>query len=199
MKRLFDISVAVAGLIIFLPLLLVVAALIKFDSVGPVLFRQERIGKGFRPFDIYKFRTMVPDASRRGGPITFGLDPRITRVGRLLRSTKIDELPQLINVIIGDMSLVGPRPEVKQYVDLFRTDYEEILKVRPGITDLASLKYRSEAELLGQSDNPNAEYLVRVMPDKIKLAKEYIQRSSFIFDLKVIFRTVLQIFQCRSV
>src|SRR2546428_688896 len=153
MKRAFDIVVSVVGLILLGPLLLLIGMLIKLDSPGPVFFRQERIGKGFRPFLIYKLRTMVQNAPQTGAPITSGNDPRITAVGRFLRKTKIDELPQLINVLNGDMSLVGPRPEIRQYVDAYRQDYEEILTVRPGITDLASLKYRDEAILLGQSSD----------------------------------------------
>jgi len=194
-KQAFDIVVAFVGLLFLLPLLLLVALLIKIDSRGPVFFRQERIGRDFRPFLIYKFRTMVQDASRKGGSITFGLDPRITRVGRLLRKTKIDELPQLINVLRGEMSFVGPRPEVWQYVELFRQDYEEILKVLPGITDLASLRYRHEAEILGRSENPEDEYVRRVLPEKIRLAKEYVRRSSLLFDVTIIFKTILTLFQ----
>jgi lipopolysaccharide/colanic/teichoic acid biosynthesis glycosyltransferase len=197
MKRGFDIVASMIGLICFLPLLLLLAILIKLDSTGPVFFKQERIGKGFRPFLIYKFRTMVKDAPALGSPITFGNDSRITRAGRILRKVKLDELPQLINVLKGDMSFVGPRPEVHQYVEVYRADYAEILAVRPGITDLASLKYRDEAAILGQSETPEAEYVRRVLPDKIKLAKEYIQRSSLIFDLSVIWRTVFKIFDFR--
>jgi len=193
MKRLFDISVAIVGLIFFLPLLLVVAIVIKLDSVGPVLFRQRRMGKDFKPFEIYKFRTMVQDAPQKGGRITFGEDPRITRVGRVLRRAKIDELPQVINVLKGDMSLVGPRPEVPEFVELFRADYEEILTVRPGITDLASLKYRNEADILARSENPEKEYVTRVLPEKISLAREYIRESSFLFDLKIILRTLRRV------
>lgn len=190
MKRLFDIIVALTGLILLSPLFVLVAALIKLDSTGPVFFRQERIGKGFRPFNILKFRTMVHDAQKRGGLITAGNDPRITRAGIFLRKTKIDELPQLINVLKGDMSFVGPRPEVRQFVELFRKDYEEILKVRPGVTDIASLKYQNEAKILGQFSNPQEEYVRSVLPDKIRLAKEYIQRSSLFFDLRLMLRTV---------
>ena len=153
-KRAFDILVSVAGLIVLLPLLLLVATAIKLDSSGPVFFRQWRVGRKFRRFGIYKFRTMIDDAFDRGLPITVGRDSRITRVGKILRKTKIDELPQLLNVLKGDMSLVGPRPEVPRYVELFRPDYEHILKVRPGLTDLASLKYSDEASILGQSANP---------------------------------------------
>jgi lipopolysaccharide/colanic/teichoic acid biosynthesis glycosyltransferase len=194
-KQAFDIIVAFVGLLFLSPLLLLVALLIKIDSQGPVFFRQERIGRGFRAFLIYKFRTMVEDASRKGGSITFGVDPRITRVGRVLRKTKIDELPQLINVLRGEMSFVGPRPEVRQYVELFRQDYEEILKVLPGITDLASLRYRHEAEILGRCENPEEEYVRRVLPEKIRLAKEYVRRSSLLLDVVLIFKTILRVFR----
>jgi lipopolysaccharide/colanic/teichoic acid biosynthesis glycosyltransferase len=136
---------------------------------------------------------MVQDSFTSGRSITVGDDPRITRVGWFLRKTKTDELPQLINVLKGEMTFVGPRPEVPQYVKMFREDYEEILKVRPGITDLASIKYRDEAALLGESENPEAEYVTRVLPDKINLGKEYIRRSSFFFDLTLIFKTFLKL------
>ena len=193
MKRTFDFVVALLGLVLVFPLWGVVALSIRMDSKGPVFFRQERIGRGFQPFLIIKFRTMVRDAPRQGGPITFGNDPRITRVGRILRKTKIDELPQLINVLKGEMSLVGPRPEIRPYVELFRQDYEEILKVRPGITDLASLRYRNEAEVLGQSQNPEEEYVRRILPEKIRLAKEYLQGASLAGDLALIFKTLLKL------
>jgi len=193
MKRILDIVVSLIGLIFLLPLLVLVAILIKLDSPGPVFFRQERVGRGFRPFLIYKFRTMAEDSPARGPSITFGRDPRITRVGWFLRKSKIDELPQLFNVFKGDMTFVGPRPEVPRYVELFKHDYEEILTIRPGITDLASLKYRNEAALLGNADNPEQEYLTRVLPDKISLGKEYIKRSSITFDLKLISKTLLNL------
>ena len=194
MKRILDIVVSSIGLFCLLPLLLVVALLIKLDSTGPVLFSQTRMGRRFRPFKILKFRTMVEDSSTNGQSITVGDDPRITRVGWFLRKTKIDELPQLINVLRGEMTFVGPRPEVPQYVELFRQDYEEILKVRPGITDLASIKYRDEATLLAQSKNAEEEYITRVLPDKINLGKEYIRRSSVFFDLTLIFKTFVRLF-----
>jgi lipopolysaccharide/colanic/teichoic acid biosynthesis glycosyltransferase len=197
LKRILDIVVSLIGLICLLPLLLLVAVLIKLDSAGPVFFRQERIGKGFQPFQILKFRTMIHDAERTGGLITFGKDPRITRIGRILRNTKVDELPQLVNVLKGEMSLVGPRPEVSRYVRAFQEEYEEILKVRPGMTDLASLKYRNEEAMLGQSDDPEEEYIKHVLPDKIRLAKDYVQRSSVIFDLSLIFRTMFKLFHYR--
>jgi lipopolysaccharide/colanic/teichoic acid biosynthesis glycosyltransferase len=193
MKRTFDILVAAIGLVLLLPLFLVIAILIKIDSHGPIFFRQERIGKRFRPFLIYKFRTMVENAFDKGSPITYGDDSRITRAGQILRKSKIDELPQLINVLKGEMTFVGPRPEVRQFVELFRQDYEEILKVRPGITDLASLKYRDEAEILGRSGNPRDEYLTRVLPDKINLGKQYVRSSSFVFDLRLIFKTLFKL------
>lgn len=195
MKRAFDIVMAAVGLIGLSPFFLFIALLIKLSSPGPTLFRQERIGKGGRPFLIYKFRTMVCDASRTGRLITVGADPRITRVGRMLRKTKLDELPQLFNVLKGDMSFVGPRPEVRRYVELFRQDYEKILQVRPGITDLASLQYRYEAELLGRAADPEEEYVNRVLPEKIRLAQEYLRRSSLIFDLTLICKTLLKLFQ----
>jgi lipopolysaccharide/colanic/teichoic acid biosynthesis glycosyltransferase len=174
-----------------------VAAAIKLDSSGPIFFRQERIGRGFRPFFIFKFRTMVQDSSRDKS-ITVGDDPRITRVGWFLRKSKIDELPQLINVLRGEMTFVGPRPEVPQYVKLFRQDYEEILEVRPGITDLASIKYRDEAAILGRSQNPEQEYVSHILPEKIELAKEYIKHSSLLFDLRLIVRTLLSCFSFRT-
>ena len=195
MKRLFDIVVSMAGLGLLLPLFLIAAVAIKLDSRGPVFFRQQRMGRGFRPFLIYKFRTMTHDPKSAGTLFTIRQDPRITRVGRFLRKSKIDELPQLINVLKGEMTFVGPRPEVPSYVDLFREDYEEILRVRPGITDLASIKYRDEATVLSLSPDPEAEYVNRVLPDKIKLAKEYIRHSSFLFDLGLMFKTFYRLFQ----
>lgn len=197
MKRSFDMTMAALGLVLLSPLLMVVAIMIKLSSRGPIFFRQERVGRRFQPFFIYKFRTMVQDAPRRGGPITFGDDPRITRLGHILRKCKIDEFPQLINVLIGDMSLVGPRPEVPRYVDMFREDYEIILQVRPGITDLASLKYRDEAAILGRAKDPEEEYVKRVLPEKIGYAKEYVRRSSLPFDLVIIIKTVLKLFSDR--
>jgi lipopolysaccharide/colanic/teichoic acid biosynthesis glycosyltransferase len=194
-ERVFDTVFASLGLLCLAPLLLLVALLIKPDSPGPVFFRQERIGRGFRPFCIFKFRTMVRDAPRQGGPITFGADPRVTTVGRVLRKTKIDELPQLINVLRGQMSFVGPRPEVRRYVELFREDYEDILRVLPGITDLASLKYRHEAEMLGRCENPEETYARQILPEKIKLAKEYVRQASLCFDIALILKTLLTLFR----
>lgn len=193
MKRVLDLAASFCGLIFLAPLFLLIAAAIKWDTPGPVFFRQERMGKHFHPFWIYKFRTMVPDAELKGGALTAGGDPRVTRVGHILRRTKIDELPQLINVLIGEMSLVGPRPEVRRYVDLFRKNYDTILVVRPGITDLASLKYRDESAILARSDNPERDYVQRILPDKLRLAEEYVRRSSLALDLTLIFKTLVKL------
>jgi lipopolysaccharide/colanic/teichoic acid biosynthesis glycosyltransferase len=192
MKRVFDLTLSALSLLILGPLLGFVAILIKLDSPGPVLFKQERMGQGFRPFLIYKLRTMIQGAQAQGPLVTAGRDARVTRVGAFLRRTKIDELPQLINVMRGEMSLVGPRPEVRKYAEMFREDYEEILRIKPGITDLASLKYRHETDLLGQSANPEEQYLTEILPDKIRLAKEYLRTSSFSVDLRVITKTILK-------
>jgi lipopolysaccharide/colanic/teichoic acid biosynthesis glycosyltransferase len=197
-KRAFDIVGAILGLVLFSPLFVIVGLLIKLDSHGPVFFRQERMGKGFRPFLIYKFRTMVQNSPKIAAPLTIGDDPRITRIGRFLRKTKIDELPQLINVLKGEMTFVGPRPEVRQYVELFRPDYEEILKMRPGVTDIASLKYEDEATVMGRFKNPEEAYINRILPDKIRLAKEYIRRSSLFFDLSLILKTVPKLFGLKA-
>jgi lipopolysaccharide/colanic/teichoic acid biosynthesis glycosyltransferase len=193
MKRMFDIVGAGLALIALAPLFALVALLIKLDSAGPILFKQERVGKGFRPFLIYKFRTMVKDAPRLGASITYGSDSRITRTGRILRKIKLDELPQLINVLKGEMSLVGPRPEVREYVELFRADYTAILTVRPGITDLASIKYRDEAAFLGAAADPERQYVTHVLPDKIQLAKDYLRETSFFFDLSLMLKTIFKL------
>jgi lipopolysaccharide/colanic/teichoic acid biosynthesis glycosyltransferase len=192
MKRGLDIVSAFFGLVLLAPLFAVVAVLIKMDSPGSVFFRQERIGKGFRAFWIYKFRTMVSNAPMIGGTVTTTSDPRITKFGAMLRATKIDELPQLINVLKGDMSLVGPlRPEVRPYVEMFRQHYEAILTMRPGITDLASLKRPDEQAFLAKFENPEEEYAEHLLPEKLQLGKEYLRRSSLIFDLSLILKTLL--------
>jgi lipopolysaccharide/colanic/teichoic acid biosynthesis glycosyltransferase len=176
------------------PAFLVIAVLIKRDSPGPVLFTQVRIGRDMRPFVIYKFRTMVMEADA-GRPLTVGCDQRITRLGRFLRECKLDELPQLFNILKGDMSVVGPRPEVPRYVDLFGTQYARILRVRPGLTDLASLKFVDEAALLGRADDPEHEYRTTILPEKISLALLYARQSSLLLDLAIIAQTVLRL--CR--
>jgi lipopolysaccharide/colanic/teichoic acid biosynthesis glycosyltransferase len=189
-KRAFDLVFAIGGLVVLSPVLAAVAVLVLADSGRPVLFRQTRVGRGFRHFRITKFRTMVKGAERLGGPLSVGADPRITRTGRALRRLKLDELPQLLNVLVGDMSLVGPRPEVPDYVDRFRDEYEEILSVRPGLTDLASLKYRDESALLAAAPDPTVEYVRVILPDKIRLGREYVRRASVLLDVSIILRTI---------
>jgi lipopolysaccharide/colanic/teichoic acid biosynthesis glycosyltransferase len=181
------------GFVLLSPLFGAIALAIKLDSPGPVFFRQERIGRRFQPFLIYKFRTMVQEAPRLGAPITSGDDRRVTRVGRFLRRMKLDELPQLINVLRGHMSLVGPRPEIRRYVELFQKDYEEILTVRPGITDPASVAFADEAEQLGRFSDPEQEYVARILPKKIAFSKDYVRNASFFGDLSLIFRTLARI------
>ena len=193
MKRLFDIISSAFGLILLSPIFLIVTILIKLDSFGPVFYRQVRIGMNFRPFSIYKFRTMEKGAEKRGPQITAGGDSRVTKLGRILRKGKIDELPQLFNVLKGEMSLVGPRPEVEKYVNLYRRDYGDILKVRPGITDLSSIIFSNEEGILERQDDPEWYYMHILLPEKIKLAREYISRSSFLYDLRIIIRTLFGI------
>jgi FlaA1/EpsC-like NDP-sugar epimerase/lipopolysaccharide/colanic/teichoic acid biosynthesis glycosyltransferase len=192
-KRASDVIIALTGLLLSWPLWIVAAIFIKLDSPGPVLFRQTRVGKGLRLFSIYKFRTMVHGVDTPGAPITIGNDPRVTRVGKLLRRTKFDELPQLLNILKGDMSIVGPRPEVPCYVELYRSDFSKILSVRPGLTDLASLKYIDEAELLQQAKYPESEYRYAILPEKIKLAKLYVRHASLLLDLAIIAQTCLHL------
>jgi FlaA1/EpsC-like NDP-sugar epimerase/lipopolysaccharide/colanic/teichoic acid biosynthesis glycosyltransferase len=198
-KRVFDIFGAFCALVVCIPLFVVIAFLIKMDSRGPVLFRQVRVGRGFRQFCLYKFRTMRQDDSRNGGALTIGEDPRVTRIGRFLSQFKLDELPQLFNVLIGDMSLVGPRPEVPYFVEKFKEDYQDVLMVRPGLTDLASLKYIDEQVILGKAAKPEDEYTNTILPEKIRLAKLYIEHASLAFDLAVIAQTLLQLLGMRSV
>lgn len=193
MKRVIDVAVSLIGLICLSPFLFLVAILIKLESSGPVLFKQERIGRHFRPFNILKFRTMVHQTGNNGSLITSAGDPRITRCGRILRKTKIDEVPQLLNVFKGEMSLVGPRPEVRRYVEAFRNEYKEILKLRPGMTDLASLKYRDEEAILAASCDPEQEYIRAILPDKIRLAREYVNQASFLLDLEIVLKTLIKL------
>jgi lipopolysaccharide/colanic/teichoic acid biosynthesis glycosyltransferase len=194
-KRLFDILCASIGLLLVAPLFAVVAILIKRDSSGPVFFRQTRVGQFGRPFNIYKFRTMCQDAEKKGAQVSSGDDPRITRLGRFLRKYKIDELPQLINVLFGEMSFVGPRPEVPRYVEVFKKDYEEILKIKPGITDYASLEFKDENELLKAAEYPENKYINDILPVKIGYYKKYLLEQSLSTDIKVIFLTLLAIFR----
>ncbi|MFY7942750.1 MAG: sugar transferase [Burkholderiaceae bacterium] len=190
-KRLFDLAVASVALLLLAPLLLLLAMWIKLDSPGPALFRQERVGRGGRLFRIRKLRTMTHDPSDAGLGITVGQDARITRAGHFLRRSKLDELPQLLDVLQGHMSLVGPRPELPQYVALYPANLrEKILSVRPGITDLASIEYRNEGELLAKAADPERQYREVVLPAKLKLAEAYVDQASLTFDMRLIWRTV---------
>ena len=189
-KRLFDVIFSLAGIVLLSPVLLLVALLVKLDSKGPVFFRQERIGQGFEPFIIVKFRTMVTDACRKGPLLTSGGDRRITKIGKFLRRTKIDELPQLLNVLKGDMSLVGPRPEVAKYVEIFSDDFREVLKVRPGITDFAALEYSDEEEILKKYVDPEEGYIREILPAKIELYKKYLRERGLLTDIKLIVLTL---------
>ncbi|MGC2063721.1 MAG: sugar transferase [Thermodesulfovibrionales bacterium] len=197
MKRLMDIVLSLAGLVILSPVFAVTAFLIKRDSEGPVFFRQERMGKDFRPFMICKFRTMTKGAETRGARVTVGGDTRITRIGRVLRRCKIDELPQLLNVLKGEMSLVGPRPEVREYVELFKQEYGKLLRVRPGITDPASLRYSEEEMVLSSADNWQADYANRILPEKIRLSLRYVEKHDIFTDVGLIFRTIFKIAEIR--
>jgi lipopolysaccharide/colanic/teichoic acid biosynthesis glycosyltransferase len=193
LKRCFDFTVALIGLIGLSPVFVLTAIAVRCDSRGPIFFLQQRVGRGFRSFWICKFRTMVVDAPERGLQITAGEDPRITRVGRFLRKWKLDELPQLWNVLKGEMSLVGPRPEVPRYVEMFREDYACVLSVRPGITDPASLKYRDEAAILAQSLNPEETYVRQILPEKITLSKQYVAQASLLGDVVLIWQTIVHV------
>jgi lipopolysaccharide/colanic/teichoic acid biosynthesis glycosyltransferase len=195
LKRVFDIAFALCALLISAPVLVAVALWIKLDSRGSVLFRQERVGSQGRLFKIYKFRTMRMDSDGAGAQITVGVDPRITRAGTFLRRYKLDELPQFVNVLAGDMSVVGPRPEVPRYVAMYPSDARHlILSVRPGITDLASVAYRDESALLAGAENPEAFYIQVVMPAKLRHGVLYVQKRSLWFDVLIIWRTVSAIF-----
>ena len=191
LKRAFDIAASAIGLTLLSPVLIVVALLIKRDSRGPVFFRQTRVGRHETYFRIYKFRTMYVDGGKNARSITVGDDPRITPVGRFLRRTKLDELPQLLNVLKGDMSIVGPRPEVPEYVAVYTPgDRETIFQVRPGITDEASIAFRNEAALLATASDPIAFYKEDVLPKKCQMAVEYVKNQSFVGDLKIIAKTL---------
>jgi lipopolysaccharide/colanic/teichoic acid biosynthesis glycosyltransferase len=191
LKRAFDVVAATFGLLVFGVPMLLVAAWIRLDSPGPVFFRQERVGRYGKLFRIHKFRTMAVDAERRGPQLTVGADPRVTRVGRVLRANRLDELPQFLDVLAGDMSLVGPRPDVPRYVAQWPAALRErVLAVRPGITDPASLKFRDEATLLAQAADPEREYMDVILPRKLALAADYADHASLWTDLAVIVRSV---------
>lgn len=191
-KRLFDWLVSSIGLVVLSPMLLVVAILIRLDSNGPVLFRQERVGRHGKIFRIHKFRTMWMNSNREGLLITVGEDLRVTRVGFWLRKYKLDELPQLIDVLLGHMSFVGPRPEVPHYVSFYPDGLRElVLSVRPGITDNASIQFKDENEILGRSLDPEREYIQEILPIKLRYYCEYVRNRSFVGDLAIIVKTLM--------
>jgi lipopolysaccharide/colanic/teichoic acid biosynthesis glycosyltransferase len=190
-KRALDLAGAGIGILVVSPLLAAIALSVWLNDRGPVLFRQRRIGQGGRPFEMLKFRTMTVNAERQGPQITIGDDPRITRVGRVLRRYKLDELPQLWNVLRRDMSLVGPRPEVERYVRLYTDEQRRVLELMPGITDPASIRFRNEAEILDRAADPQREYVERVMPEKIRINLEYARGASVWTDFLQVLRTVL--------
>ena len=195
LKRLFDIVFSLFGLILVSPLFLVIAVLIKRDSPGKAFYRGERVGKNGKPFKIFKFRTMVPAAEKLGGPSTAGDDPRLLKIGHFLKKYQLDELPQLINVLKGEMSFVGPRPEVKMYVDMMSSEEKRIiLSVPQGMTDLASLVNFHESDVLKGSPDPEKTYMEKIRPEKIRLQIEYVKNRSFLLDLKIIIKTILKVF-----
>ncbi len=188
-RRVFDAAVAGLGLLISSPVLLVAAVAIRLDSPGPAIFRQKRVGLNGAPFEILKFRTMRVDAEKVGAQLTVGADPRITNVGAFLRAWKIDELPQLANVVKGEMALVGPRPEVPRYVELYTPEQRRVLSVRPGITDPASIEFRNESELMAEQPDPERYYREVIMPRKVQLNLDYLARRSLGTDLGILFAT----------
>jgi lipopolysaccharide/colanic/teichoic acid biosynthesis glycosyltransferase len=194
-KRAFDFLVSAVGLILLAPFLTVLALLVKRGSPGPVFYRGLRAGRLGKPFKIFKFRTMVVNADKIGGPSTSADDPRITRIGAVMRQYKLDEFPQLLNVLKGEMSLVGPRPEVLEEARLYNEEEKQLLEVRPGITDWASIKFRNEGEILRGSLDPHQTYREKIRPEKIRLGLEYVRKHSFLTDCKIILDTVKVIFE----
>ena len=194
-KRVFDIVVSATALLLLLPLFLILGAAVAVSTPGGAFFRQVRVGKGGKEFRLLKFRTMRPGSEAQGQITVGGKDPRITGIGYFLRRSKMDELPQLINVLLGDMSIVGPRPEVPKYVALYTKEQREVLSVRPGITSAASIAYMDENEILGKSTDPDRTYIEEVMPAKLALDLEYVQRRSFVRDLSIIGRTAIGLFR----
>jgi lipopolysaccharide/colanic/teichoic acid biosynthesis glycosyltransferase len=188
-KRLFDLIASVLGIVIFSPLMAIIAVLIKLNSPGPVVYAGRRIGKNGKPFQLLKFRTMVVNADKIGGPSTSEDDPRVTQIGHALRRYKLDELPQLFNVLKGEMSLVGPRPEVAAEVALYSPEERKLLNVAPGITDWASIRFHNEGEILKGSADPHRTYQEKIRPEKIRLGLEYVQQHSFRVDVQILLTT----------
>lgn len=197
MKRAFDIVISVVVLIVLSPLLLLLALAVLVTMGWPIFYRQTRIGKDSKAFKIIKFRTMVNRADKMGLPITTGKDPRVTPVGRFLRGTKLDELPQFLNVLWGPMSLVGPRPEVPKYVRMYSRKQMRVLSVKPGLTDPATIAFRNEESILARYDDPEKAYIEEIMPDKLKLNLAYIEKASFFGDLAILYKTFVKLFDRR--
>ena len=195
LKRAFDLVISGLGLVVLSPLGLLLATLVKLDSPGPVIYSGVRVGRGGRPFQMLKFRTMVVDADEIGASSTAEGDPRITRMGAVLRRYKLDELPQLLNVFRGDMSFVGPRPQVQWAVDLYTEEERVLLSLRPGITDYASLRFSNEGQILKGTDDPDQAYIELIAPEKIRLGLEYARNRSFWVDLKLILLTIARVFR----
>lgn len=193
MIRFFDFILSLVGLVVLAPIFIVLAIWIKIDSKGPVFYKQVRVGQNGIDFGLFKFRSMVVDADKKGLITVGGRDPRITRSGYFIRKYKLDELPQLINVLVGDMSLVGPRPEVRKYVELYTDEQQKVLSVKPGITDYASIEYMDENEILGKSNDPEKTYIEEIMPEKIKYNMKYIQNKNVSEYFKIIFLTLFKI------
>lgn len=193
-KRLFDIIFSFFGVIFLFPLFLIIAILIKISSKGPIIFKQERVGKNFKKFYLYKFRTMIIEAEKKGSSITTANDPRITKIGKFLRKFKLDEFPQLINVLKGDISFVGPRPELEKFVEIYKDDYKEILKIKPGITDFAAISFKNENELIKDNENPEKYYIKEILPKKIELYKKYLNEMNIVLDIKLIIKTLCKMF-----
>ena len=195
MKRLFDILFSLMVLSLFFPFGILIALLILISSPGGVFFRQERIGLHGKPFRLFKFRSMRRD-SEKSGTLTVGMkDSRITKIGVFIRKFKLDEFPQFINVLVGNMSVVGPRPEVKEFVDLYTEEQKKVLEVKPGITDYASIAYFNENEILAKSNNPRETYIKEVLPDKIKINQKYLNNPTLIHDFRIIWKTIIRIFK----
>lgn len=197
-KRLFDIAMAAFGLVVFSPAWLIATYLIKKEDPGPVIYKSTRVGRGGSEFKMWKFRSMVQNAEKLGGPSTSADDPRLLKSGHVLRKYKLDELPQLVNVLKGEMSIVGPRPEVKFYTDMYSAEERKLLTVRPGITDRASIRFRNEGEILKGAADPEKAYMEKIRPEKIRLGLEYVKRQSLKEDLAIIVATVKAVFENRK-
>lgn len=194
-KRLIDFILSFLAIIILLPALVIISIFILIDDGFPIIYAQERIGKNWKKFKILKFRTMIKNADKVGLGITSEDDNRILKSGKFLRKFKLDELPQLFNVLMGEMSLVGPRPEIDKYVSMFKQDYDTILKIKPGLTDYASIEYRNESVILDNSSNKEKTYVEKILPEKLALNKKYIEDYNFFTDIKILIYTIIAIFK----